>query len=91
MTVQEMDGWTLATLRGPRLVEMRHVGEDKVVWSTYVPDLSAAYWLWQEIGAGDQRLYDMMIVTQSSTRRLPLTRWAISDRKRKVLETHGVG
>lgn len=62
--IEDMAGWKVAYLPGPRFVEVRKKSANKIVWSSYVPDIDAAIALWQKLEWAQPRDFDVEIHTQ---------------------------
>lgn len=62
--IDDVSGWTLAYLNGPRFVEVRRKSSKKIVWSSYLPDIDAAIALWQKLEWAQPRDFDVEIRTQ---------------------------
>lgn len=62
--IEDMAGWKVAYLPGPRLVEVRRRSSKKIVWSSYVPNIDAAIALWQKLEWAEPRDFDVEIHAQ---------------------------
>ena len=62
--IEQMAGWTVAYIPGPRLVEIHRKSSGKVEWSSYVPDIHSAVALWQKLEWAEPRDFDVEIYTQ---------------------------
>ena len=62
--IEDMKGWSVAYVPGPRFVEVRRRSSKKVEWSSYVPDLNAAIALWQKLEWAQPRDFDVEIHAQ---------------------------
>lgn len=65
--LDDMAGWKVAYLPGPRLVEVRRKSSRKVLWSSYVPDIDAAIALWQKLKWAMPSDFDAEIHAQHAT------------------------
>jgi hypothetical protein len=65
--VDDMAGWEVAYLPGPRFVEVRRKSSKKIVWSSHVPDIDAAIALWQKLEWIKPTDFDVEIHAQHPT------------------------
>jgi hypothetical protein len=65
--IEDMAGWEIAYLPGPRFVEVRRKSSKKIVWSSYVPDMDAAIALWRKLEWAEPSDFDVEIHSQHPT------------------------
>ena len=62
--INDMAGWEVSCLPGPRFVEVRRKSSNKIVWSSYVPTIDAAIALWEKLERAQPSDFDVEIHSQ---------------------------
>lgn len=65
--IDDMAGWKLVYLSGPRFVEVRRKSSNKMVWCSYLPDIEAAIALWQKLEWAEPSDFTVKIQTQHAS------------------------
>jgi hypothetical protein len=62
--IEDMEGWEVAYLPGPRFVEVLRKSSKKIVWASYVPTIDAAIALWEKLKFAQPSDFDVEIHAQ---------------------------